>query len=111
MRSRTIKPGYFLNADLLGLPPLVRILFAGLWCLADREGRLPDRPRHIKIAVLPGDDMDADAALQLLHDTGFIRRYETSCGCFIEITNFLKHQRPHPREAASTIPSPEDCQS
>ena len=40
MRQRILHPGYFKDAKLLALPPLHRILFAGLWCCADREGKL-----------------------------------------------------------------------
>jgi hypothetical protein len=52
-RSRNIKPGFFLNDELAECEPLARILFAGLWCIADREGRLEDRPKRIKAEVLP----------------------------------------------------------
>ena len=43
-RTRSIKPGFFTN-DLLGeIHPLGRILFAGLWCQADRLGIVEYRP-------------------------------------------------------------------
>ena len=44
MRTRLLKPGFFMNEELARLPVRARLLFAGLWCLADREGRLEDRP-------------------------------------------------------------------
>src|SRR5262245_4448792 len=59
-RARLLKPGFFTNEDLVELPPAARLLFAGLWTLADREGRLEDRPKRIKLAVLPYDDVDVD---------------------------------------------------
>ncbi len=37
-RARNIKPGFFDNEILGELPALTRLLFIGLWCLADREG-------------------------------------------------------------------------
>jgi len=46
-RSRNIKPGFFRNEMLAECSPLARLLFAGLWCLADRFGRLEDRPKRI----------------------------------------------------------------
>ena len=46
-RARNIKPGFFANENLAECDPLARLLFAGLWCLADREGRLEDRPKRI----------------------------------------------------------------
>lgn len=37
-RARNIKPSFFKNEDLADLNPFDRLLFIGLWCLADREG-------------------------------------------------------------------------
>ena len=105
-RSRNIKPGFFKNESLAECTPLARLLFAGLWCLADREGRLEDRPKRIRVEVLPYDDGSVDEMLQELHEAGFILRYTASCGRFIQVMNFTKHQNPHHREAESTIPAP-----
>lgn len=110
MRARNLKPGFFLNEDLVDLPALARLLFAGLWCMADREGRLEDRPRRIKLEVLPADDCDVDALLTALAGKGLIVRYEVDGGRYIAIPNFGKHQNPHQREAASTIPEPPQAQ-
>ena len=44
--------------------------------------------------------------LQELHDGGFILRYASNGGAFIQIVNFAKHQNPHHREAESAIPAP-----
>lgn len=103
-RSRNIKPGFFVNADLVELPPLVRLLFIGLWTLADREGRLEDRPAQIKMQVLPGDDIDTGQALDLLGASTFITRYEVGGKRYIQISNFGKHQNPHVKEPKSVIP-------
>lgn len=106
MRARTIKPGFFKNEQLAELPMAARLLFAGLWCLADREGRLEDRPRRIKAELFPYDDLDVEPLLQALADHGFIVRYSVDGARYIQVTNFTKHQSPHPREAASEIPPP-----
>ena len=99
-------PGFFHNEILIEMHPLTRLLFAGLWTIADREGRLEDRPKRIKLALLPADDHDIDAALTELHHAGFIQRYATPEGQYIQVVKFLKHQKPHVREAASEIPPP-----
>ena len=104
MRSRNIKPGFFKNEILGVLDPLARILFSGLWCMADREGRLEDRPLRIKIEVLPYDNCDVEDLLKGLQENGFIQRYEVNGEGYIQIVNFLKHQNPHIREKASEIP-------
>lgn len=109
-RSRNIKPGFFKNELLAECSPLARLLFAGLWCVADREGRLEDRPKRLKIECLPYDDCDIDALLNELASRGFIVRYVVEGAGFIAIPEFLKHQRPHMKEAASTIPAPNEHQ-
>jgi hypothetical protein len=63
MRIRTIKPGFFTHEEIAELSPLARLLFIGLWCMADVAGRLEDRPKRIKIEILPYDKADADALL------------------------------------------------
>ena len=108
-RSRNIKPGFFSNEVLAELPPLTRLMFIGLWCLADREGRLQDRPKRIKHELLGYDDVtsaEVDQMLQQLHDNDFIIRYEVAGERYIQVTNFKKHQNPHCREQESTIPAP-----
>lgn len=107
-RARNIKPGYFRNELLAELTPLARLLFAGLWTVADRAGRLEDRPRRIKADVLPYDDCDVDGLLDDLERGGFVRRYEVAGERYIEVVTFGRHQNPHKNEAPSTIPAPEE---
>jgi hypothetical protein len=107
---RMLKPGFFTNDELASLVPLGRLLFAGLWTIADRSGRLEDRPLRIRAEVLPYDgDADVDALLVELADRGFILRYEANGRRYIQVVNFEKHQSPHIREPASTIPAPNDA--
>ncbi|HDK6094465.1 TPA: hypothetical protein M4213_002937 [Klebsiella pneumoniae] len=105
-RSRNIKPGFFTNDELAECHPLGRLLFAGLWTIADKEGRLDDRPKKIKAMLLPFDEADCDALLQQLNDHKFIIRYRVNGECYIQISNWKKHQNPHCKEAASEIPEP-----
>ena len=109
-RTRNIKPGFFTNEELAEIEPLGRLLFAGLWTIADREGRIEDRPKRIKVAILPYDDCDVDALLEELHNRGFITRYKVNGGSYLEITNFAKHQHIVGTEAKSDIP-PNPCNS
>jgi hypothetical protein len=110
MRARNLKPGFFKNECLLSLSPLHRLLFAGLWCIADRNGILEDRPAKIKIEILPVDNCDVDGMLDELSTVhGFIERYEVGGNRYLVIANFSKHQKPHPRELA-LYPKPEDKQ-
>lgn len=92
MRNRIVKEGFFRNYELAQLSPLTRLLFEGLWLLADRDGRLLDRPPQIKVEVLPYDDCDVNGMLDQLHEKGFIKRYEAAGKRCIEVVNFHKHQ-------------------
>ena len=105
-RARNIKPGFFRNADLVELPYEARLLFIGLWTLADREGRLADRPKQIKMEIFPADSVDCDALIQSIADTGMLLRYQVGSDRFLQIVNFCKHQNPHRDEKASVIPDP-----
>jgi len=68
MRARNLKPGFFKNDRLAEIEPLGRLLFAGLWCMADSRGRLEDRVLRIKAEVLPYDSCDCDALLTILNE-------------------------------------------
>lgn len=104
-RARNIKPGFFANEDLAELEPMGRLLFIGLWTLADREGRLEDRPKRIKGELFPYDNCDVDSLLNDLEQWGFIKRYQSQGVKCIQVINFSKHQNPHPREAKSVLPA------
>jgi hypothetical protein len=107
MRSRNIKPGLFRNEILGAADPLLTLLFQGLWCIADREGRLEDRPLRIKAEIFPYREIpDIHGYLTQLERMGFIRRYEVNNGALIEVLNFKKHQSPHHTEKKSELPAP-----
>lgn len=103
-RARNIKPAIMANEDLAELQPMERLLFIYLWMLADREGRLEDRPKRIKAEAFPYDDADVDEMLDNLQGAGFIARYSVDGKRLIQVHNFTKHQRPHNNETASEIP-------
>lgn len=105
-RARNLKPGFFHDADLVELPVETRLLFAGLWTIADREGRLEDKPKQIKMDIYPADSFDVEAMLCQLHDAKRILRYEVDGKRYIQVIKFSEHQNPHKDERASTIPAP-----
>jgi len=107
-RARNIKPGLYKNENLAECSIWARFIFPGLWMLADREGRMEDRPKRIKGELLPYDTVDVDPLLDELALNGFILRYQLAGQCFIQICKFAEHQAPHVREQASTIPAPDE---
>ena len=112
-RSRNIKPSFFQNEHLAETSPHARLLFIGLWCIADREGRLEDRPKRIKANLFPYEEINIDKLLNELASSNgrFILRYKTTDNCYIQVVNFSKHQSPHIKECASTIPEPDLSQT
>lgn len=107
MRARNLKPSIFRNELLAVADPLNTLVFQGLWCLADRAGRLEDRPAKIHLEINPGRAYETTtAALSWLGEHGFIRRYSVDGTAYILVVNFEKHQNPHHREPPSTIPAP-----
>jgi hypothetical protein len=106
-RTRNIKPSFFKNEYLAECEPMARLLFAGLWCLADSDGRLECRPLRIKAELFPYDNCDIRSLLGQLQLHGFIDIYEAEGLQVIEIPTFAEHQRPHPSEASKSLPARE----
>lgn len=106
-RARNIKPGFFKNEDLAECSLAARLCFAGLWTLADREGRLEDRPKRIKGELFAFDSIEVEPLLFELQKHGFIYRYEVNGLELIQILAFHKHQNPHHREPPSDLPPPQ----
>jgi hypothetical protein len=118
-RIRQLKPGFFLDEDLAEVSFAARLLFAGLWCLADRNGRLEDRCGEIRVQVFPFDNLEAKGvSMGVMLDElarprknspgGFILRYEAGGRRYIQIRNFARHQHCHPDEKGSSLPGPPD---
>ena len=111
MRIRTIKPEFFHHEGLFEaeqetkLP--LRVAFAGLWCIADREGRFKWEPRRIGVQVLPYDGVDFSRVLDALATRAFVLKYRVGDACFGFIPSFLKHQVINNRESQSILPDPE----
>lgn len=104
-RARNIKPGFARNEDLAECSFAARLLFALLPTLADREGRLEDRPKRIKAELFPFDSIEAGPLLDELDRWGLIARYVVDGQSLIQILAFVKHQNPHHKEPPSTLPS------
>lgn len=104
-RARNIKPSIFKNEILGVADPLLTLLFESLWMLADKEGRLEDRPLRIKAETFPyREGLDINGYLTELQRLGFIERYTVGEVALIQVVNFKKHQTPHSTEKASELP-------
>lgn len=107
MRARSIKPGVCDNELLGTADPFYTLLFERLWMIADREGRLEDRPLRIKAQAFPyREGLDVEPMLAWLTKNGFILRYAADGKRYIQVLEFKKHQKPHSNEQDSVIPPP-----
>lgn len=110
MRARNIKPGICKNDELAECSPHARLLFIYMWMLADREGRLENRPKRIRAECFPYEpDVNVEKLLEELQP--FLDMYGDDRGKYIHIINFTKHQNPHRNEKESVIPAPECCET
>jgi hypothetical protein len=114
LKTRNIKPGIVLNETLAALGYEATLMFERLWMLADREGRLEDRPMRIRAEVFPyWPDFPVEKSLEKLAEAGFIHRYTVNDMSpqmkIIYIQRFTMHQNPHPHEKASLLPAPRNA--
>jgi hypothetical protein len=107
-RTRSIKPSFFKNEYLAECEPLARLLFIGLWTLADSQGRMEFRPLRIKAELFPYENCDILGLLKQLADRGFVRAYESGDLKVLEIPTFGEHQRCHPDERDEGLPPPDE---
>ena len=108
MRARNIKPAFFKNEELAECSLFARLLFIGLWCMADREGRLEKRPLRIKAEIFPYDSLNINGELTVLERKGFIKTYVVDGKEYLHVVNFLDHQSPHHTEVKSKLPDISD---
>jgi hypothetical protein len=102
-----IRPGIVTNEKLAALGWEATLLFERLWMLADREGRLEDRPERIRAEAFPyWPDFPVEKTVRKLVKNLFIARYQVDGFRLIFVLNFKKHQHIHNHEAASALPAP-----
>ena len=79
-RARNIKPGFFKDAKVVACSFEARLLFQGLWCLADYTGRLKYVPIELKMEVFPADSVDIEKCMTELSNVGLIEIYYDHSG-------------------------------
>lgn len=108
-RIRTIKPEFFSHEYLAGKSAHARLLAIGLLTLADCKGRLRWVPMQVHAQVFPWEaSVNIEELLSELIDCEYVLHYEIDGKRYVEVVNFLKHQRLSGKEAGydSKIPAP-----
>jgi hypothetical protein len=95
-RIRTIKPEFPQSESMGRVSRDARLLFIQLWTLADDSGRLRGSSRMLASLLFPYDDDAKDLMegwLSELSSEGCICRYLIGSDHYIELCNWLKHQK------------------
>jgi uncharacterized phage protein (TIGR02220 family) len=107
LRSRTISLDSCLaHKNLASCVIEAEVVVDRLPMLADREGRLFDRPEKIRSTIMPSRACDMNQVLQQLAQVGLIIRYEIDMARYIQIVDFVGQQPLHWHESKSVIPPP-----
>jgi hypothetical protein len=109
-RIRSLKPEYWADEEIAELPRDARLLYVGLWNLADEHARLRGDARYVKGQLFPyDDDLDStavDGLLKLLADAGKVVRYVVGGRSYAFLPTLSKHQRLEPDRVPSRLPGP-----
>ena len=116
-RARNIKPGFFKDAKVVSCSFPARLLFTGLWGLADYMGRLKYVPLEIKMELFPADDVNISELMDELANQKLIEIYTDDSGAaLVQVAKFSVHQNPHINERQDKdknplpfLPGPEEC--
>mgnify|MGYP003575867748 CR=1 FL=1 len=95
-RIRSIKPEFPQSESMGNVSRDARLTFIQLWTIADDEGRLRGNSRMLASLLFPYDD-DApgliDGWLKELEDEGCIQRYKSGTQSYVQLCNWLIHQK------------------
>lgn len=103
-----ISPEFFQHDGLGTCSLRARLLFVGVWTLCDKAGRMRWNSLVVHGQLFPFErDADIDAAVAELVRVGSVTLYRVGSREYLEIPSWLDHQRPHPKEAESSLPGPD----
>lgn len=109
-RQRFIWPDLWTDPGIGVLAPLERLLFIGLFSLADDEGRIDGSPAYLKAAVFPYDPFTVEEVETLRN--GLVDRlpnvvlYQTGSEQVIALARWSDHQKPKYARPSKFPPPP-----
>lgn len=109
-RSRNIKPGFFKNEQLGECSDGARLLFVGLWILADFRGVLEWRPKKIHAELFPYDRRNLEKLVTELEAQNLVVRMQQNDKSYLLVCGFDKHQNPHIKERERGTDLPDPCE-
>lgn len=95
-RNRMIKPEFWTDEKVGRVSPIARLMFIGLWNLADDYGVVKGNPVYVKSQLFAYDErvISSEVAewIESLCTTGMLHRFTIRDEQLLYITNFRKHQ-------------------
>ena len=91
-----IDPKFVHSQSVASLDPLGRLLFVGMLCGADKQGRLPGQPAYLRSTCLPYDDVtlsQVDGWLDDMQALDMILRYDVDGAQYVQIVHWHDYQR------------------
>lgn len=88
-KMRGFKAEIWTDEKFVELTPLARLLFMGMWNYACDNGHLDDKPKQIKMRILPTDDVDATGLIDEMVDLGMLEQRDG----LLVVTKLREHQR------------------
>ena len=92
-KIRGVKPEFWTDETVVEASIPARLLFIGLWNFACDNGHLDDKPKQIKMRVMPSDECNVAELLRELDSLGLIERSDG----VITVPTLSRHQRPDRR--------------
>ena len=105
MKIRSVRPEFFTDAKMARLSHSARLLYIGLWCLADDDGRGRLLPKQIEGELFPYEKIDFLGLWHELETMRRVRAYQIDGEHFFVIPKFTAYQKPN-RKYDSKLPEP-----
>lgn len=107
-RIRSIHPGQWTDEEFVSCSFPARLLALAIRNLSDDNGIFEWKPLGLKMRAFPADDVDIEALLGELVDSGQVCRYTAGSKPFGVIRNFHKFQSPRKPSYAHPLPEAGD---
>lgn len=108
-----MKPEFWSSLSVSRLSLRARLIFIGVWNIADDSGRGVWEPKLVKASLFPMDsvaDRQVSKAMQELVSACLVRTYSYQGKPLFEVSNWEEHQKiPPTRRQPSRYPSAADC--
>ena len=114
MRIRSLKPEFFDSPSTAEAGPWARLLYMGMWCMADDWGVGPGNPKELAASIFPNDDQwtaqELPSLCKEVADSYGVEFYTHRGRRYFQIPSWEEHQVTQ-RRAKRRYPTSDDPES